>query len=114
MSDSVTPRTVAHQESSVHGIPQARIWIELPFPSLGYLPDPGIEPGSPALQGDSLLSEPPGKLSYLDEHSSKCYEFSKKFSFLFIQQVFIEGQMCFLGKFLGIRDIRSNNNTRNF
>ena len=61
MSDSVTPRTVAHQESSVHGIPQARIWIELPFPSLGYLPDPGIEPGSPALQGDSLLSELPGK-----------------------------------------------------
>ena len=31
--------------SSVHGIPQARIWIELPLPSPGYLPDPGIEPG---------------------------------------------------------------------
>ena len=61
MSDSVTPRTIAHQESSVHGIPQARIWIELPFPSPGYLPDPGIEPGSPALQADSLLSELPGK-----------------------------------------------------
>ena len=27
----------------------------------GYLPDPGIEPVSPALQGDSLPSEPPGK-----------------------------------------------------
>ena len=33
----------------------------LPFPSPGDLPDPGIEPGSPTLQADSLLSEPPGK-----------------------------------------------------
>ena len=36
-------------------------WVE--FPSPGDLPDPGIGPGSPALQADSLLSEPPGKLS---------------------------------------------------
>ena len=34
-------------------------WIGLPFPSPGDLPDPGIEPASPALQADSLLSEPP-------------------------------------------------------
>ena len=33
----------------------------LPFPSPGDLPDPGMEPGSPKLQADSLLSEPPGK-----------------------------------------------------
>ena len=32
-----------------------------PFPSPGDLPDPGVEPRSAALQGDSLLSEPPGK-----------------------------------------------------
>ena len=36
-------------------------WSELSFPPPGDLPDPGIEPGSPALQADSLLSEPPGK-----------------------------------------------------
>ena len=36
-------------------------WSGLPFPSPGDLPNPGIEPGSPALQADSLLSEPPGK-----------------------------------------------------
>ena len=36
-------------------------WCELLFPSLEDLPDPGIEPGSPALQADSLQSEPPGK-----------------------------------------------------
>ena len=36
-------------------------WSGLSFPSLGDLPDPGIEPGSPALQAYSLLSESPGK-----------------------------------------------------
>ena len=33
----------------------------LPFPSPGDIPDPGIEPGSPALQADSLPSKQPGK-----------------------------------------------------
>ena len=47
--------------SSLHGILQARIMDGLPFLFPGDLPDPGIEPGSPALQADSLLSEPPGK-----------------------------------------------------
>jgi len=36
-------------------------WSGLPFPSPGDLPNPGIEPGSPTLQEDSLLREPPGK-----------------------------------------------------
>ena len=44
-----TPWTVA----SVHGILQARYWIGLPFPSPGNLSNPGMEPGSPALQADS-------------------------------------------------------------
>ena len=35
-------------------------WSGLPFPSPRNLPDPGTEPGSPALQADSLPSEPPG------------------------------------------------------
>jgi len=37
-------------------------WSGLPFPSQGDLSNPGIEPGSPALQADSLLSEPPGNI----------------------------------------------------
>ena len=37
-------------------------WSGLPFLSPGDLPDPGVEPGSPALQANSLPSEPPGKL----------------------------------------------------
>ena len=35
-------------------------WGGLPFPSPGDLPDPGIDPWSPALQADSLLSDLPG------------------------------------------------------
>ena len=35
------------------------LWVAIPFSR--DLPDPGIEPGSPALQVDSLPSEPPGK-----------------------------------------------------
>ena len=38
-------------------------WSELPFPSPGDLPNPGIELGSPALQAGSLPSEPPRKSS---------------------------------------------------
>ena len=42
-------------------ISRQEYWNGLPFPSPGDLPDPGIEPGSPALQTDSLPSEPPQK-----------------------------------------------------
>ena len=53
--------------SSVHGILQATIleWVTIPFSKGSQsrdLPNPGIKPGSPALQADSLLSEPPGKI----------------------------------------------------
>ena len=47
--------------SFVHGILQAGIPEWVPFPSPGDLPDPGIKPGSPALQADSLSLEPPRK-----------------------------------------------------
>ena len=47
--------------SSVHGTLQARIleWVGIPFSR--DFPNPGIEPGFPALKADSLPSEPPGK-----------------------------------------------------
>ena len=47
--------------SSVPGIFQARVLEWVTFPSPGDLPNPGIEPRSPALQADALTSEPPGK-----------------------------------------------------
>ena len=47
------------------GFSRQEYWGGLPFPPPGDLPDPGIEAGSPALQADSLLSEPPGKPDYI-------------------------------------------------
>ena len=56
------PWTVACQVPPSMGFSRLEYWSELPFPSPGDLPNPGIEPGTTALQADSLLSEPPGKL----------------------------------------------------
>ena len=55
------PTDCSLQGSSVHGILQGRILEGVAFPSPGDLPYPGIEPGSPTLQADPLLSKPPGK-----------------------------------------------------
>ena len=57
----VTPWTVANQAPLSMGFSRQEYWSGLPFPSPGDLPDPGIEPKSPALQTDALPSEPPGK-----------------------------------------------------
>ena len=57
----VTPWTAAYQAPPSMGFSRQECWSGLPFPSPGDLPDPGIEPWSPALQADALPSEPPGK-----------------------------------------------------
>ena len=57
----VTPWTVAHQAPLSMEFFRQEYWRGLPFASLGLLPNPGIEPGSPTLQADALLPEPPGK-----------------------------------------------------
>ena len=56
-----TPWIVAYQTSLSMGFSRQEYWSGLPFPSPGDLPDPGIEPGPPALEADALTSEPPGK-----------------------------------------------------
>ena len=61
MSDSLIPWIVACQASLSMGFPRQEYWSGLSFPSLGDLPHPGIKPWSPALQADSLSSEPPRK-----------------------------------------------------
>ena len=55
-----TPWTVVYQASTSMGFSRQQYWSGLPFPSPGDLPDPGIEPRSPAMQADALPSEPPG------------------------------------------------------
>ena len=54
----VTPQTAAHQAPPSLGFSRQEYWSGVPFPSPEDLPDPGIKPGSPALQADSLLYEP--------------------------------------------------------
>ena len=56
-----TPWSVAHQAPLSIGFSRQEYWSGLSFPSLGYLPKPGIEPRSSTLQAVSLLSKLPGK-----------------------------------------------------
>ena len=56
-----TPWTVAYQAPLSMGFSRQEYWSGLPCPPPGDCPNPGIKPGSPTLQADSLLSEPPEK-----------------------------------------------------
>ena len=67
----VTPWTVAYQAPLSMGFSRQEYRSRLPFPSPGDLPNPGIEPGSPALEADALTSDPPGKPSG-KEPACKC------------------------------------------
>ena len=59
-----TPWNVAHQAPPTMGFSRQEYWSGLLFPSPGDLPDPGIAPGSPALEADALTSEPLGNLNF--------------------------------------------------
>ena len=63
------------------GFPRQEYWRGLPFPSPGDLTEPGIEPRSPALQADFLLSEPPGESL---EQSEEAFNSSYQIKYLFI------------------------------
>ena len=59
---------VAHRATLSMGFSRQEYWSGLPSPPQGDLPDPGIEPMSPvspALEEDSLPTEPPGKPIYI-------------------------------------------------
>ena len=78
------------------GFPRQDYWNGLPFPSLGDLPDPGVEPGSPILWADALPSEPPGSKLLLLRHN---------FSFQYSQVETIESLLifiCFCHRYLKI------------
>ena len=69
---SVTTWTVAHQALLSVGFSRQAYWSRYPFPSPGDLPDPGIEPASPALAGRYFTTEPSGKpiefIAYVNHH----------------------------------------------
>ena len=58
---SVTPWTTPYQSPLSMGFPRQEYWSGLSFPSPEGLPNPGIEPVSPALAGGSFTPESPGK-----------------------------------------------------
>ena len=78
VSSFATLWTVACQAPLSMEFFRQEYWSGLPFPSPEDLPNPGIEAGSPALQTDSLLSEPPGK------PNSLILDLIKKINFLLI------------------------------
>ena len=73
MPNSIIPWIVAHQAPLSMGFSRQEHWRRLPFPSPRDLPHPGIKPRSPALQADSLPSEPPEKQSWWE--TLACYKY---------------------------------------
>ena len=88
----VTSWTVAHQAPLSMRFPRQDYWSGLPFPPPGDLPDPGIEPetpASPALAGRFFPTEPPGKphlLSMLCNKSSPSSEEARKYNLTMYQK----------------------------
>ena len=73
-----TPWTVDHQAPLTMGFSRHKYWSGLPFPSPGDIPDPGMEPGSPALRADSLPSAPPGKPTLILRQDVNNRRYSRK------------------------------------
>ena len=80
-----TPWTVACQAALSMGFSRQEYWSGLPFPTPGDLPDPGIEPPTPALAGRFFTAKPPGKqaelqlTSFLKTDYFFCCFFVKRF-----------------------------------
>ena len=68
LSDSVIPWTIAHWAPLFMGFSRQEYWSWLPFPFPGGLPNPGMEPRSPALQAD-FLTLPLGDIIYIPQNS---------------------------------------------
>ena len=66
------------------GFSSQEYWSRLPFPSPGDLPDPGIKPGSLALQADSFLFGPPGKPLFNDNLSIKVMIYMCVYIYIYI------------------------------
>ena len=75
----VTPWTIAHQSPLSMGFSKQESWSGLPFPSPGYLPYSGIKFCSPALQVNSLPTEPPGEPLYKLLYPLQSFLCPKKF-----------------------------------
>ena len=84
----VTPWTVAHQAPLFMGFSRWEYWSGLPFLSSEDLPNPGIEPTSPALQADSLSLSHWGKPMFSHSGGIVLY-FCKSTSALIVSWILI-------------------------
>ena len=99
-----TSWTVAYQAPPSMGFSRQECCSGLPFPSPGDLPNPGIEPGSPASQAGALPSEPPLYIIY-NESSLLSLDNDNYFSFLVILtrvllNITSQRMICFIDYFL--------------
>ena len=108
------PWTVACQASLSMKFSRQKYWSGLPFSSPRGLPNPGIEPGSPALQADSLPSEPPGKPIIIESkltmvlsalRAPGCFFFFLIFIYLFCG---IGSQLRHMGSFIAMCGLLSS------
>ena len=83
-----TPRTVAHQAPPSMRFSKQAYWSGLPFPSPGDLPDPGIEPRSPALQAGATKHTIHSRVTHyrkirsVKANTCQVYKYRKWFQFL--------------------------------
>ena len=89
--------TAACQAPLSLGFPRQEYWSELPFPSPGDLPDPGIESTAPALADRFFTTEPRGKPNN---------RLLKIMSMIVIRRMKISGKLCIirLGKIIAIAE----------
>ena len=76
---------IAHQTPLSMGFPWQEYWSGLPFPSSGALPDPGMEPMSPALAGRFFTIETPGKPTTKDKLLNLKYRLENIYITIFVK-----------------------------
>ena len=90
-----TPKTVAHQVPLSMGFSWQEYWSGLPVPPSGDLPNPGIEPMSPALAGRFFTTVPSGKFSLRHIYVNECNIIFLYWSFYHCVGSFFLYSLCF-------------------
>ena len=103
----MTPWTVAHQAPLSMEFSRQAYWSGLPFPSPENLPYPGIKPGSPALQANSLPTEPQGKPRCFRLVPNCFLVLKKLFKSMLAEFLQLLSELIFTGHLLAIRHVQN-------